>query len=763
MIDRKTRDGYRRAKYVVLSLFVFFAGGSLTACGGGGGGGGGTASPPPPPPPTNSPPTLTGNLSQSFSENADVSFVLGVDDADGDAVTVTIGTSNDGQFFTLNTGTGEIRSTQQFDFENPQDVDGDNVYVQTVTLNDGTVSVDREVRVAITNVDEPPICNVIPAVDIDENVTGPLATLSASDPDAGDDNIAVFENLSVSDSRLDGLLSIDGASGEISVDTALDAEAYEDDFSFTVSADYRTNGLFDRCSVAVTLNDLPARVTSGILFDDNLKRVQALSDLNGDGSADFWMADESPSADGPVTGSLVFGQTFADALAADGAATLSVSSLDTSQRLRIAATFSLGFGNATSVTVSSISDMDGDGSPDLLVASNQPPNDGLDPTRRPWGFVVFAATIASNTSGTLDLNALSATEGFSLTGPVDFNGGAASYVVANLDGLAGDEIALSLPEAIGTGAESGRLHVIDGVSLAGASGNLDFDLEASTRTFEGPFDVDATLIVGELNRIGDLDADGVDELTMQSGQAVAIFPSTNLIAAAGGSIDSLNPLLLGLENDLAGDLGQANVDDDAISDLLLVRGDGSPGSRQAAVVFGDALAPIVASDSEIALTTSNFNVGDYTDLSSNGRGDGPEPVRLMGIGDLDGDGQEEVALSLLESPGAEPGSVYLIRGSALTGLPGFDFSVDNFTAAEGTRIVSVPFLFTSLSTQVSLAPDIDGDGVPDLYLTSNRRLADDPDGIAIIVKSSDLAAALNADQAEVDVQRLFFDETPAAP
>jgi len=764
LIDPEARAGHRRAKHVVLSLFMLLAAGSLTACGGGGGGGGGTATPPPPPPPTNSPPVLTGNLSPSFSENSDISFFLGVDDADGDTVTVTIGASNDGQFFTLNTGTGEIRSTQQFDFENPQDVNGDNVYVQTVTLNDGTVSVDREVRVAITNVDEPPVCDVIPAVDIDENVTGLLATLSASDPDAGDDSIAVFENLFVSDSRLDGLVSIDSASGEVSVDTALDAEAYEADFSFTVSADYRTNSLFDRCSVAVTLNDLPARVTSGVLFDDNLKRVRALSDLDANGSNDFWMAEgESMSADGPVTGSLVFGETFADALAADGAATISVTALDTSQRLQITAAFSLGLGNARSVTVRSISDLDGDGSPDLLVAADQPPNDGLDPTRRPWAFVVFAATIAANTSGSLDLNALSTVEGFSLTGPVDFNGGIASYVVANLDGLAGDEIAISLPESISPGGESGRLYVIDGATLAGAAGNLDFDLEASTRTYEGSFDVDATLVVGELGLIGDLDADGVDELTMRNGQSVAIIPSTNLIASGGGPIDSLNPLLLGLENDFAGGLDQADVDGDTVSDLLLVRGDGSPGSKQAAVVFGDALAPIVASNSEIALIDTNFNAGDYTDLSSSGRGDGPEPVRLKGIGDLDNDGREEVVFSLLENPGFEPGSLYVIRGSALAGLSTFDFNIDNFTAAEGTQLVSVPFLFTSLSTQLSLTPDIDGDGLPDLYLTSNRRLADDPEGIAIIVKSSDVTAALNADQAEVDVEQLFFDETPTAP
>ena len=91
-----------------------------------------------------------------------------------------------------------------------------------------------------------------------------------------------------------------------------------------------------------------------------------------------------------------------------------------------------------------------------------------------------------------------------------------------------------------------------------------------------------------------------------------------------------------------------------------------------------------------------------------------------------------------------------------------NFDVDNFTAARGTQLVSVPFLFTSMSTQLTLSPDIGGDGLEDFYLTSNQRLADDPAGIAIIVKSSDVTAALNANQVEVDIERLFFDETPEA-
>lgn len=753
MFRADTDVAARHPAYLLFTLSI--AAILLSGCGGGGGGGSDSA-----PPPANSAPRLTGNLTPSFPENADVSFFLNVTDADGDTVTITVGTSSDGQYFTLDTSSGEIRSTQPFDFEDPLDANGDNVYVQTVTLSDGKTTVTQEVRVTITNVDEAPSCDVLADVSIDENATGQAAVFSGTDPDAGDEVSAVFENLFFSDSRLDGLLALDAATGVLSVTTGLDAEAFEPGFTFTAFADYRTNGLFDRCSVNIALIDIPTRVTSGILFDTNLKNAQTVSDLDGRGLAEFWIPDAPESSgSGPIEGSLIFGEALVDAIADDGAATLSVAALGDTQRLRIRLTVSIGFGNAVSATVRSISDMDNDGIADLLVMANEPPNDGLDPTRRPWGYVIYAATIARS-SGLLDLNSLSAGQGFSLTGPADFNGGPAYYVVANLDGVAGDEIAISLPSAISPDSETGVIYVIDGGTLAGTTDNLDFDLDASTRVYDGLFEPDALPVIGELGVIDDLDGDAIAELMMRSEQAVAVFPSANLVASTGGPIDSLNPLLLDLEGDRAGELSVADIDGDALSDLLIVRGDGSPDSKQVTIISGDALAPVLNSDSVLAVNSTNFAAGDYVDITSGGSGDGPEPVRATKIGDLDGDGRDEVAFSFLQDENFTPGVVYIFRGSALAGLsvPSFDF--DNFTAEQGVKITAVPRQFTSLSTKIALTPDVDGDGAADLYLTSNLRLADDPPGRAIILKSSDVSSALVANESSIDIEALFFNEAP---
>ena len=750
----------RRRAATSCAFFITCLG--LGACGGGGGGGGAA---PPPPPPANSPPTLTGNLSPSFSENTDVFFFLSVDDADGDVVTITVGNSPDGQFFTLDPNNGEIRGTQQFDFEAPADVNGDNTYEQTVVLSDGTNTVNQTVRVIITNAEEPPVCTPVAPVSVDENATGVVATLTGTDPDAGDDANAVVEDLMVLDSRADGAFAIDAATGVLSLVTPLDAEAFGGSVTFDVTAVYRTNNLFDRCSVSVTLNDLPTRVTSGILLTENRKRVQRLSDLDGGGADEFWVADATdPATPGPVSGSLILGETLTGAIAADGAATIDVAALDAAEAIRLTATFErgTGAGNATSATVVPISDLDSDGVDDLLFMAEQPPSDGLDPTRRPWGYVLFAATVAANGTGSIDLDALGATDGFSLTGPVDFNGSFASYVVADLDGVAGDELVISLPEGMSIGGpEQGLLYVIDGAALAGANGNLDFDLEPTTREFTGDIDIDAQFVVGAVSTIGDLSGDAITELVIRSGQSVAVVPSANLVAATSGVITSLNPLLLDLGGDFAGVADSANLDGDGADELLVVRGDGASGTEHASVAFGAALQPIVASNTSVGLDATNFTAGEYVGITSDGVGGNfAEPITLTRLADFDGDGRDEVAYGQLNDANNDPGSIYIIRGAALAGLVSTGFDIDVFTPTEGTRISPVPFLFTSLSTKLTLAPDIDGDGLPELYATSNRRLAVDPEGVGIVVLSTDVTAALANNELDIDIEALFFDETP---
>ena len=247
---------------------------------------------------------------------------------------------------------------------------------------------------------------------------------------------------------------------------------------------------------------------------------------------------------------------------------------------------------------------------------------------------------------------------------------------------------------------------------------------------------------------------------MLSGSTAVVLPSTDLVGSAGGAFESLSPLVLDLEGEAAVSLEQADVDGDAVADLLVVRGDGSFATRQGSVVFGDALSPIVLSDSTVPVNDLNFAAGDFVDIRSGGEGSIQDPVRLRGVGDLDGDGLDEVVFSQLQDASFTPGAIYIIRGSALTGAASGTFDIDALTSTDGLQILPVPSLFTSLSSEVSAAPDIDGDGIDELYITSNLRLANDPAGRALILKSTDITTALGDGAATIDLESLFFDESP---
>ena len=734
---------------------------SLAACGGGGGGSGGGTTTPPTPPPTNSAPSLTGNLAQIFGENSDIGFSLNVEDADGDTVTITIGDSGDGQFFTLNTGTGEIRGTQQFNFEAPEDVNGDNVYEQTVTLNDGTVSVTETVTVEIVNVDEAPVCDVTEATSIRENETGAIGQISGTDPDAGDIDTATFSNLMISDQTIEDSVSLNSQTGELSLTAPLDAEAFPADFSFTVEVDINTTSFSDRCTQTVSLTDIPNRITSGIIFDAPVDAFVTLSDLDGLGAPDLWVPDAVEQSSDQITGSIIFGEAFAAAVAADGTARVDFEAFSADQKITVSGVFNRGGGNtATSMSVFPISDLDGDGVDDLFFGSEQPPNDGFDMLRHESAYIVFSQTIADNMSGAIDLNSLADDEGLSLTGEVDLNGSLAQYTVEDLDGIAGDEILISMPGALGPGSESGKIFIVNFADMDAAVGNLDFDSAPNTQTIEGTFEIDAQLEISTVDTIGDLDADGVSELLLIGQQSVNIIPSVQFVGLPGQSIDSFSPLVLDLETERPYSFATADADGDNLDDLLIVRNQSAAG-RQGSLVFGAALAPIVESDSTLALNDTNFNAGDFVDFSSDGTGAAPsEPNVLIGLGDLDGDGLDEVAFSQFSNESLGGGPVYILRGSALTGRADTDLSLAGFTAAMGTRISSVPFLYSSNQTAVSRIPDIDADGIAELYVATSTVNSFLPDGAGLVIKSTDIAAALDSNALDVDLETLFFDETP---
>ncbi len=92
---------------------------------------------------------------------------------------------DDDSWFTVDQTTGILSFDEQPDFENPDDVDSDNVYLFTVTVTDGTFSTSMNYSVTITdNTNE-----VIPEIlsdsiaEFEENETGEIIIIEAIDSD----------------------------------------------------------------------------------------------------------------------------------------------------------------------------------------------------------------------------------------------------------------------------------------------------------------------------------------------------------------------------------------------------------------------------------------------------------------------------------------------------------------------------------------------------------------------------------------------------
>ena len=74
------------------------------------------------------------------------------------------------------------------DFENPSDLNGDNVYEIQIEVNDGTGSSTLSLQVTLLNSNEPPVSiSSMGGLSIPENeaVGTTVGHITASDPDAG--------------------------------------------------------------------------------------------------------------------------------------------------------------------------------------------------------------------------------------------------------------------------------------------------------------------------------------------------------------------------------------------------------------------------------------------------------------------------------------------------------------------------------------------------------------------------------------------------
>ncbi len=121
----------------------------MTGCGGGSGDANPNQSPPPSP---NNPPSLSLNQAYIIAENSSLVAQIAFSDLDDDDISLSVG-GVDGESFYIN-ATNQLRFKFGPDFENAQDIDGDNNFEIEITASDGTDNVSRAIVIEISNQNE---------------------------------------------------------------------------------------------------------------------------------------------------------------------------------------------------------------------------------------------------------------------------------------------------------------------------------------------------------------------------------------------------------------------------------------------------------------------------------------------------------------------------------------------------------------------------------------------------------------------------------
>lgn len=163
-------------------------------------------------------PVFQSASSVTLGEGDWVNFYTAVaTDPDAGTVNYTIVAGGDADQFAINFNNGDLSFRERSDFENPRDVDGDNVYEITIRASDGTSETDFVFTVTVEDRNDRPVMTSDQSVSLQENTAGVFYTATATDQD-GD---SVTYALSGEDAAL---FSIDATTGELQFLAPPDAE-----------------------------------------------------------------------------------------------------------------------------------------------------------------------------------------------------------------------------------------------------------------------------------------------------------------------------------------------------------------------------------------------------------------------------------------------------------------------------------------------------------------------------------------------------------
>ncbi|PCG14153.1 MULTISPECIES: cadherin domain-containing protein [Sphingomonas] len=208
----------------------------------------------------NEAPTITTGAALSRSENGTAVATLSASDPDaGTTLTWSISGGADAAKFAVDPATGVLTFVAGPDYEAPADADGNNAYQVTVTVSDGTNSVDKALTVTVTNVNEAAVFTSATTATVVEGTTAVL-TAAATDPEGQ----TLQYGLSGTDAAL---FTIDSATGALrfvtapSYDNPAD-QGHDNRYNVVVTASDGANTTQQAVTVDVARDQRPPAITS---------------------------------------------------------------------------------------------------------------------------------------------------------------------------------------------------------------------------------------------------------------------------------------------------------------------------------------------------------------------------------------------------------------------------------------------------------------------------------------------------------------------